>query len=443
MIDKNISLKNYILYTLASILLYWFLISFWVNNTDSFISLVTHTICAFISLLFYSFVLLRNSKWVIIICSIFILKIIIGLWHYLYFIDPAYFTNPFQMRMHEEYQVYYNTICIFADAKKNDLFTKPPNIFLVSHPDILNIISFIFYRCGNYLLTIMPLNAMVSLFAAVSIAYISRNTIIKTSQITMIVVLCALFPINLIASIFQRDMTGQFLMTVGVVLIVLSKNKWKLLFLLLASYLFYLQRTPYIIIPFAAYLLYIILRKNENRIYTIFIMSFVFIIIAISYNLLSDIYEKNGSYLTSFSNKNTVYLFPVKFAIGIIGPFPWTQFVKSYESSYQLQDYLMAVFLFSVLYYIFPYIIKQIKKHNLDFMILVSFCLIIFGIMNPFMHISYVSIGVIFLMPVLSKLVTLKKFLITFMKFFSLFLIANFIYILAGLQNSGFSTIFK
>jgi hypothetical protein len=348
--------------------------------------------------------------------------------------------------MHDEYKIYYSAICTFANAKEYELFVQPENIYLVTHPELLNIISFVFYRCGNYILTIMPLNTMMSLYTAVSIAYISKKHIYIAKQIKVILVLTSLFPFCLIPSLFTRDIVGQFLLTMGVVFVVLSnKNRLFLLFsLLIASFLFYLQRTPYCIIPLLAYLLFVFISKKEKRTTKILLLLFTVLSVMEASIFLSDIEKANDIYISIFSNIYAIVLFPVKFIIGIIGPFPWIQFIESYEYSYQIQDYLMSVFLISTLRYIIPYIKERVRlKEGLDFMIWVAFILIIFGIMNPFMHMSYVSIGVIFLMPVLSKTVTLKKYSITFLKVFLLYLFVNILYLSLNLHGSGFSKLFR
>jgi hypothetical protein len=427
--------------------LYWLLLSVFVDKNDPATSLFTHTLCAFFTLIAYSQLLFKKVKYTLILCIVYILKIIIGLSHYFYFVNPDYFSTPSLISMHYEYQVYFDTVCNFADAKgKLGLFGQPPNSIGVTHPELLNIISFAFYKAGNFILTIMPLNAMLSLFTALIITYSAQRFTNIPAQLKTILILCSLFPINLIVSLFQRDITGQFLMTLGVAAIVLSEKKWALfLSLLFASLLFYLQRTMYVMIPILAYMCSLFLFKEsykKNRQWLIFVLTII--TLTVSFGFLAEIFEANKGYLSIFSNQYAVYLFPLKFIIGIIGPFPWTQFTLNVENSYQLQDYLMGVYLITILCYILPNFKKILQeKSNMKFMILIAFILILAGIMNPYMHASYVSIGSIFLIPVVSQLISLKKFVLIFVKICVVFILLNILYFAFDLTGSGFRMIFN
>jgi len=447
--STNTNLPSFILKTLLGFFLYWFLLWIFVDKSDARISLFTHTLAALFSTLVYTHLLFRNTKFTTIVCLIFALKMGIGLWHYFTFINPDYFSTPSAILLHSEFQVYFDTISNFANDKTtHGLFYTSDNFLLVSHPELLNIISVVFRYTGNYVLTIAPLNTLSSIYMALGITYVAKH--MQMGNLTKYVLFfCLFFPISLISSFFFRDMFGMMLMTIGVVCVVLAK-KSKFILLIIASLFFYLQRTPYVIIPFAAFALseFTFLGGNKRSInssfvkYSIGALMIVFVVVLLPF--LSSLTDANAMYLSIFSNIIAIVLFPVKFIVGLIGPFPWSQWSDSLESTYQLQDYLLAVTLCASFWHIVPAFIKQLKiKAGFDFITLTGLLIVIMGVMNPFMTVGYIGEGLPFLAPFLLQIVSPKAFAFTFIKVLFLFLLANMVFIAFGLRGIGLGLLFK
>lgn len=160
--------------------------------------------------------------------------------------------------------------------------------------------------------------------------------------------------------------------------------------------------------------------------------------------VLNNIFEKNSGYFLIFNNVNAIILFPFKALLGLMGPFPWSQFTESYENSYQLQDYLMAVFMITTLWLLIPLLKKLlIICQGWSYLTIIGLILIIVGIMNPYMHITYISIGFIFLIPLISDFVPRKQFNNVFTNVLLLFFLLNILYITLGLRGMGLALFFR
>ncbi len=447
--DRKTSGVSLFLKTIISIALYLFLLYFLGDKSSPVKSLYTHVFIAFFALVFFSTILLKDLRYTVIVSIALFIKIFLGVLHYLYFINPNYFSEPSTIYLHYEYKAYFKTICTFANDNINiGYFDRIDNVVGSTHPQLLKTISYVFRYGGNYILTISPLNAMLSLFSALIITYIAAQKKL-TTHLNTTLILAAYFPSTLISSLLIRDIAGQFLMVFGIALIVLSRKRCLFISIIFTSYLFFMQRTIYIFIPFIAYFLYNntligknYFLKNKSKNKTLFFPMIGLIIFLLP--VLNNIFEKNSGYFLIFNNVNAIILFPFKALLGLMGPFPWSQFTESYENSYQLQDYLMAVFMITTLWLLIPLLKKLlIICQGWSYLTIIGLILIIVGIMNPYMHITYISIGFIFLIPLISDFVPRKQFNNVFTNVLLLFFLLNILYITLGLRGMGLALFFR
>lgn len=383
-------------------------------------------------------ILLQEKKWIIFFLVAYLVHLGVGFIHYLYFIDPYYFvSNGKNLPLTYDYTYTLKTINEIVLAKhKNGIFHfKAVNI---SHSELINIISYPFAYFGVYILNIAPINSFMSVFTSINILLISKHYLrFKKNRLNNIAILTAYFPLTLISSLLYRDVIGLGIMSVGLTLIVLSpKGIIKYLFLALACYLFYLQRTIYPMVLLVAFFSeYLIVSKGSSSFIRKLIYFAIFIILLIFSIEVGLLEGQNSRYIVRASQNVNYFFIPVKIIMGIIGPFPWTQYFTTgrIEYSYQFSDYLQGTFNITMILLMIAYFHSFFKTNAFNILNLTGLVLMLSGLLTTFMHITYVSIGVIFLIPWIvnsSPWINFKRFY--FISFMCLLLISFIITVFFG-----------
>lgn len=371
--------------------------------------------------------LLRERKWILFFVFAYLVHLGIGLGHYLLFLDSSYFiTDGLTLPLPHDFNAALDAVNDIVSSKRsNGLFYY--NDYYIGHPEIWNFISYPFYFFGAYILNIAALNSFMSVFTAINILVISKYKFnFSPNQYKRVAILAAYFPLTLISSIFFRDTTGIALMSLGLVIIILSKkNIIKYIMLLIAMYLFYIQRTIYPLVLLMAFMIDFLVNRKKRISTSTKILSFiVFIpvfIIFLRWSFVLGLSEgNNSSYIKGASNVNYTFL-PIKLLMGIAGPFPWTQYFTTgrIEYSYQFADYLQGTLNITIVALVITYFHYFFKRNQFNLINLTGLILIASGLATSFMHSTYVSLGVLFLIPWIinsSSWIKLKKYyLIIFM----------------------------
>ncbi|TDE04760.1 hypothetical protein [Flavobacterium sandaracinum] len=421
------------------------------NKTNALNSFIWSSIAFLIITIFSTLILLKSPKWLWLFVSAYLIKLTIGLVHYLYFIDPLYFESSGGYKaLTYEFESVFDGIITFANLKlDHGIFYFESSVIEASHPEILSLISIPFMFFGDYVLTISPINSFFSLLISINIFLISKYKY-KFSDKTLkyIALVTAFFPITLLSSLLWRDVVGISFMSIGLTLIYFAKRSvTQYLMLIVACYLFYLHRSIYPILLLLAYVIDIVLNQNNKRkgidlLYRILTIVFVIVLLPLIINLANT--EANESMAGGIFNFNILIL-PVKILLGIIGPFPWINFLL-YESipayAYQLQDYFQGTFNIAFVICFILFRKKYFKKENLNLLNLMGLFLIISGLFNSFMHMPYVAFGFMFLTPLLLTEINLSKFKKIYIYSFIALVLLNLI-IIVVIGNLGISSLWK
>ncbi|MHB9140353.1 MAG: hypothetical protein ACYC25_00570 [Paludibacter sp.] len=420
------------------------------STSTALSSFIWSSVAFLIITIFSAIVLFKDTKWIWYFVSAYMLKVIIGLLHYLYFIDPNYFFTGVYNPLTYEYDGVFNQIITTAHDKLNHgIFYYQFYEGGVTHQEILSFISIPFMFFGDYALTISPLNSFVSILISINLMLISIYKFhVKKSTLKYIAIITAYFPMTLISSLLYRDVVGLALMSVGLTLIMLSKKRIiQFLMLIIAGYLFYLQRTMYPIILLLAFVINTVVNQNYKskgwdlfyKVVTV-LVSIILVPIIISYSNT----EANRNMAAGGLNVDFVVL-PIKMLVGLIGPFPWTNFLlfKTFPAyAYQLQDYLQGTLQVAVVVSIILGWKKYIRKDQFNLLNITGILLIITGLFNSYMHITYVAIGFIFLIPWLFSQISLTKFNKNYLYSFLALLFLNIIVVVL-FGNLGISSLWK
>lgn len=446
----NYSVWDYI-FRLVCIVGFSFLCFFiFQNQSNALSSFIWSSISFLLITIFSTIILFKNTKWIRFFALSFILKILIGILHYLYFIDPDYFQTGIYNSLTFEYEEVFNQIITTAHDKLNhDIFYYKYYEGGVTHQEIISFICIPFMFFGDYAMTIAPINAFSSLLISMNLILLSRFKFqYSNKSVKPIALITAYFPMTLISSLLYRDIVGLTLMSIGLILILFSKRTiTQYLMLIIACYLFYLHRTMYPVILLLAFLINAVINQNYKskewdffyKVATV-IVSIVLLPIIITYFNT----ETNQNMVATGLNVN-FFTFLIKMIVGLIGPFPWINFLlyKTFPANaYQLQDYFQGTLNITIVVTIIFHWRKFFKKGSLNLLNLTGVLLIITGLFSSYMHISYVAIGFIFLIPMIFKQINLSEFNKRYLFSFSALLFLNII-VIVFYGNLGISTLWK
>jgi hypothetical protein len=181
------------------------------------------------------------------------------------------------------------------------------------------------------MMTIAPINSFASLIVSMNLLLISRHKFnYNVKKLNSIALVSTYFPITLITSLVYRDIVGLSLMSIGLALILFSKRPiTQFIMLIIACYLFYLQRTIYPLILFVAFIITAMIQQNHKSksrefFYKIATITLTIVLIPVIINYSNT--EANQNMFSSGLNINLSIL-PIKMIVGLIGPFPWSNFL--------------------------------------------------------------------------------------------------------------------
>lgn len=445
------SVGEYIVRLLTVILLSLFTFILLSYDRSVLGSFIASSIAFLIITIFATAILLKSRRWVFLFSLAYLIKITIGVFHYLYFIDPLYFESSGGYKaLTFEFEGVFDQIIYSSHAKiLNGLTYFDYSIGGVDHQEILSLISIPFIYFGDYVLTISSINSFFSLLIAINILLISKYYFkFNNKSLKYIALATAYFPMTMIPSLLWRDVVGIASMSTGLTLIHFAKRPpIQYLMLILAGYLFYLHRTIYPILLFLAFVINIVFNKNFktkslDSLYKIVTIGFVIALLPLIFTVANT--DSNAEMSEGILNFNPLIL-PLKILIGLIGPFPWINFLL-YEKipayAYQLADYFQAAFNIAFVICFILVRKKYFRKENLNLLNIIGCFLVISGLLNSHMHTSYVSFGFMFLIPWLFTAVNLSEFKKYYLySFISLVIINIIVVVLLG--NLGISFLWK
>ncbi|MDI5887453.1 MULTISPECIES: hypothetical protein [Flavobacterium] len=388
----------------------------------------------------------------------FVFKMLFSTWHFLTFVQPEYFNGNTNYEFFYDFYWMHESIQYLSDeAHSVGFLNSMTKDFFLENKGALIFYTYspIYYFGGNLVLNLSHINAVFTLFTAVLVTFIAKNFFdLSQKQLFATLILCSFFPFGMITSMTMRDFAGQFLIALGIISLQFSFKNPKLFFLLFVSgILFYLQRKNYIIVPFATYLIFLFFYTKQSGLVkygkkfnlrvvlllTTIIVGFKYYQLATQSELIDVDSQLSSDYTSDLTQVQFYLLLPVYIFKGFLGPFPWSQFFKfTQETIYQISDYFTSTFIFTIIVVLW----RKRKKLNgfkgeINVVTIASLIVSFAGIASGFMHLSYISISVIFLIPFVMKHMDLKYFLRNYMAVFILFVGLSILWVGFGLYGEG------
>lgn len=368
-------------------------------------SYMISVLCFFLLTIVGAKLILGEKRYVRFYTIVFIFEILLGLAHYLFFVDSTYFNTKgdASSAFWHEYLSVYDSIGRLNDARNSFgvFYWMGQEEFQVTHPEIWHIISWPFYFIGNKWLNYSALNVFCCLLASMNILYLYRSYY-KTDKNAELKIRywTAFFPSFLLSGTVWRDPMGISLISIGIVLTTLSKNTLeRIVSCFFFGFFAYVQRTMYLLLAMVASIWGYICRIKSR---SVKILMFVTGIIALYYVLGVTSETNSEDYNSVYVNSMSFLALPIKVVFGMIGPFPWIAFPTLVEQNpafaWQLQDYLMGTFQLGFLMCLVCKW-KSISFKRLDVMTFMGFGIMASGLLTKQLHIGYISEGILFTLP--------------------------------------------
>ncbi len=351
--------------------------------------------------------LILGKEYVIYFSIAFVIQLLIGLVHYLIFVDPNYFMSdgsPVELFWGEYHSVFNSVDQLIKNRSGQSFFYFDSDEWNVTHGEIWRIITVPFVFLGNKWLNYSPFNVFSSLLAAANLI-LAFNCLVPSdfgknvnSTRKLFQFAIVYFPLFLLNDTLWRDAFGVALISIGLMLTLLSKSfDKKIISLIILVYLSYLLRNVYVVIAGLVFALQEIKMRKASTILYIPIVIVAFFLITIFYQT-----NTSDEYAGLYVNQMSFLALPLKMVIGVIGPFPWTQFLMTFagkvQNAYQLSDYILGVFQFGFLIAMISEW-KHISFRNLNSITIMGFGIAMSGFISNAMHIGYIAEGVFFTLP--------------------------------------------
>jgi hypothetical protein len=381
--------------------------------------LVTY-ISAFLSLT-YILVFMYVSKqisniYIPLALSIFTFKCLIGILHYLVFMDGGYFATGTFSYLYDYEWLLTSVTRTASHWQDFGITTIPINFITEKNTLLMPYFSLVFYLGDNYhFLNFTILNSLHNILTAILVA--SFSTLYVGRQTTQVIFIIALIqPFGLFSSILWRDSVGQTFLIMGIIMIMqyaINKKNFNLAFL--GAFLMMLLRNIYLFLGMLS-LFYFFLRSKKKTL----MQKFVNILIALTLASIFYIYFYDPIMnLYDFSGKSVAYNldalgFLRKIIIAFLGPFPWLQIFNPEipGREYMLADIFQATYNLAIMFLLAVHLINTKTKFRsylnqtaLGMVIIIS----MLGVLS-YGHVAYVTVGSVLLLPILNT-ISLRKFL--------------------------------
>lgn len=351
----------------------------------------------------------------VIALTVLFVKLAIPLFHYLYFFDSTYFSNPlgYPPTAYDYSQLHEAMVAIsagwdtFGIDHIEDTYLGGKAKWLVAYHALL------YYLAGDNILNFSVWASLHTILAGFLISSVVRGYGGSEAKANWAFVLTSLQPMFLYSDMTMRDIIGQFWLIVGAVLV--QRNALsipRLIVILPMAALFYFQLRNVYIFVLGIYLIistYLCFERAAGSRHRLFSYAVFFLLVAAFYlnpeetQLFAERYQSNDgvSLHRGMQDKSIIG----NFVRGTIGPFPWTQ-VLFVEDGWLtlpmelLQNWLaMTIYLLSI-----PRILEQWRvSKTIDSGVLMWSLFFVIGCQSGAAHTVYTNVALVFLFPIALK----------------------------------------
>jgi hypothetical protein len=374
------------------------------------------------------------------------LRCLLGIAHYLLWMNPGYFNNPAAFTYHWDFEWMHESLVLVSDHWRTASLLAPlPDSFWEENKNAYLMIynGLLYYLTGPHSLNIAPWNSLHNTYTAALVGSLALHLGSTRRQAILALGVVAFQPFLILTDVMARDTVGQTGLAIAVYLLVTTRAKPALwaLFLPLAAFLGYCDRQPYALVVVAAAGLVLATQAKASPVFTVILALGVLLSFMLT-PVFSDLitaslgwYQDMGGFYAYRSR-----LFPLLLLRAVMGAFPWFQIFDDpppigYE--FMVPDFLQAVANLALLYLALPRLWAFWKATGtIDPAAVFGLLLFLTGCIAVGVHMTYVSAGMIFLVPAACRC-ELAAWWRALRYSFVFFILANGLYYVLSLKGHG------
>ncbi|MDA8116998.1 MAG: hypothetical protein M0000_06490 [Actinomycetota bacterium] len=369
---------------------------------ESFVGVCVATVCGLVVISQVHYASRLGRSFTTVVLAVFVVKIAIGVGHYLYFFEPNYFTKPLG------YFPWSYGFGQLPEGMQNIAhfwhtygFTGVPQSQIVEKSWMLGVYhAMLYYLSGDHFLNFVPWASFHTVLVGFLVASLALEKGTTRRQATAAFVLTSLQPLFWYTDLPERDIVGQFFVVLAIYLLVhrLDKGHRLLPILPVALALVYAQRWVYPLVIVVFVVLASLLAKHKARVAAALSGIFVAVLLVAGPLVTRLTVGNYGGDLPTTPDT----AIPQAVLAGVIGPFPWTQVFSVEDALIHLPPDLVQAWLGVVIWMIvLPRVWRRLRATGMvDELVLVVFLFSVSGVLTVATHTVYVHVVTVLLFPV-------------------------------------------
>ena len=346
------------------------------------------------------------DRFYFVIVASFLVRVGVGVWHFVTFINPEYVDRPTDTNFEWDYEWLNQEMAKVAETWRLDGFLAPmdPFFFLTNKNAFLTIYNgSLYWATGQNVLTYAPWNALHSAYMAYIVIMLARRLDASSPALMWIAILIAFQPFGMISSIFWRDTVGHAWLAMGFVLMLLTRHRLPALLVAtaIAAFLSFGVREPYLLIPSSVFVLFLV--KEKLSWHTMLVSAGALVVGVFLGGIVLALAFRRAD--VAFGGLDLLGM-PGRLAHAVVGPFPWYQVTYGRDlvpgAPYMIPDFAQHVLSAAVYLLVAPVVYRRWRQdRGVDAAFFFGALLFFTGLFGLAVHSSYVTIGTAFMMPLL------------------------------------------
>ena len=382
----NLKIYKQVFILLSSIFVFYLVLSPSENSTGKLLSLLIASFAGVVSIIYTVLLISPSQKYkvLIIALSFYLIKLGVGIFVYISFLDTSYFISPTDYLIYKgdgvekspgfysyiwEWEWFHISIIRVSDMWSENFPFYISDYFkqVNKNAHLFQLFGGLYYFGGNHELNIAPYNAFFMFLSSMLIYILTLSIWGNPKYALAALVISSLQPIHLISSSLDRHSVGLFLVLLAFLLITIASRRMLInIFLMFsAATIAALMRKPYFIIPIIVF----IYNNVGNRLTLRNIQKLILIIgVALLVLYFTNFYDYIYTRIVERGLDEKITQFPKLLIRSLFGVFPWNQIFDPVPSreiliQYMLQTpYNLTMIYFSFIFFLTHKVSRNVKS---------------------------------------------------------------------------------
>jgi hypothetical protein len=443
--DNKSKIYRQLFILLSSIFVFYIVLSPSETSTGNLLSLLIASFAGVVSIIYTILLLSLPQKYKVLTITLgfYLIKLGIGVFVYIFFIDTTYLSlNTDSLDYIWEYEWMHNSLTLISNAWNENypLYVSDYFVLVNKNAYMFQLYGGLYYFGGTHVLNIAPYNALFMFLSSMLIYILTLSIWGNPKYALAALVIASLQPIHLISSSFDRHSVGLFLVLLAFFLITITSRRMLInIFLMFsAGAIAALMRKPYFIIPIIVFIYNAVgIRLTQRNILKlILIIGGTLLVLYFSYfDYIYSRFVGVGEVYPGIADK--VVQFPKLFIKSLFGVFPWNQIFGPNPSREMLFQYMLqAPYNITMLCFSFIFLLTHKVARNVKSVFLYVILFFLSGVIAEENHIDYVSMSIPLLAIIVSRY-SLVSVLTMYGSWICIFIIGSVVYTMLGFYGAG------